>query len=57
VVFIFSEWSDKNGCSHTLYCTTFPTTFDGNALATTSLCPKRSGKGRNGTESVLEAGA
>jgi hypothetical protein len=34
VVFIFSEWSDKNGCSHTLYCTTFPTTFDGNALGT-----------------------
>jgi hypothetical protein len=32
MVFVFGQWSDKNGFSHTIYHTTFPITFDGNAL-------------------------
>jgi hypothetical protein len=32
VVFLFGQWSDKNGFSHAFYCTTFPIAFDGNAL-------------------------
>src|SRR6266699_99662 len=33
VLFVLGERSDKNGCSHTSYCTTFPTTSGGIALA------------------------
>jgi hypothetical protein len=32
MMFLFGQWPDKNGFSHAFYCTTFPTTFDGNAL-------------------------
>src|SRR6266568_5738240 len=32
VLFVLGERSDKNGCSHTSYCTTFPTTSGGIAL-------------------------
>jgi hypothetical protein len=30
--FVFGQWSDKNGFSHTLYHTTFTITFGGIAL-------------------------
>jgi hypothetical protein len=33
VVFVLGQRSDKNGFSHTLYCTTFPITFGVYALA------------------------
>ncbi len=32
VVFVFGQRSDKNGFSHTFYCTTFPITFGVYAL-------------------------
>ena len=32
VVFVLGKRSDKNGLSHTLYCTTFPITFGVYAL-------------------------
>src|SRR6266704_5468698 len=32
VLFVLGERSDKNGCSHTSYCTTLPTTSGGIAL-------------------------
>ena len=32
LLFGLSQWADKNGCSHTLYCTTFPIASGGNAL-------------------------
>src|SRR5258707_1824993 len=35
VLFVLGERSDKNGCSHALYCTTFPITSGGNALRMT----------------------
>src|SRR6266566_3994705 len=37
VLFVLGERSDKNGCSHTSYCTTFPTTSGGIALVQYSM--------------------